>query len=356
MPQPAIRLNRIPFLLLAFIGLITGLWTGLNRLGWFDYTLPPTVHHGAVMLGGFLGTLIALEKGIPLKKNFLYVGPVLSGASVLFFFVDRPQLALLSLLMASVVLIVMFSLYIARERKSVLHWMMLAGAVCWLVGNIFLLLKHFYPLAVPWWIAFILFIIAAERLELTKFLPVSRQAKQVLPALFILMVVGLILSFHGLGKFIFGMAISGVSIWLLRNDIIGITLNKKGLPRFTAVALLCGYCALLLAAAFILLGSDNPFAYDTVIHTFFLGFTFSMIFAHGPIILPGVLGMAILPYHPVLYAWLALLHVSWIIRDVANFALDFQVRKFSGIISLVAILAYFITVAVLTVRSKHEKV
>ncbi|MEX2233657.1 MAG: hypothetical protein WD824_15945 [Cyclobacteriaceae bacterium] len=80
-------------------------------------------------------------------------------------------------------------------------------------------------------------------------------------------------------------------------------------------------------------------------HTFFLGFVFSMIFAHGPIILPGVLEIFVKPYSKILYAWLVLLHLSWIIRVARDIILEFQIRKISGIISTVSILCYFVTVA-----------
>jgi hypothetical protein len=70
--------------------------------------------------------------------------------------------------------------------------------------------------------------------------------------------------------------------------------------------------------------------YIPAIHTFFLGFVFSMIFAHGPIILPGVLGISIKPYHPLLYVWLFFLHASWTIRLVSLYLhLPFATRRCS---------------------------
>jgi hypothetical protein len=67
------RTGRLPFVILAMLSLITGLLAGLHRIGW---TLPlgeVSPNHGAIMVGGFLGTLITLEKIIPLKRNILYV-------------------------------------------------------------------------------------------------------------------------------------------------------------------------------------------------------------------------------------------------------------------------------------------
>src|SRR5690606_4117734 len=82
--------TRLPLLLLAMAGLLAGLATGLSRMGWDVGILRASLHHGSVMVGGFLGTLIALEKVIPLKRKMLYLIPVCSGASVFVFFVGDP--------------------------------------------------------------------------------------------------------------------------------------------------------------------------------------------------------------------------------------------------------------------------
>jgi hypothetical protein len=92
-------------------------------------------------------------------------------------------------------------------------------------------------------------------------------------------------------------------------------------------------------------------AYDILVHTFFIGFVFSMIFAHGPIILPGVLGVLVKPYNNSLYLWLLLLHTSWILRVVTDLSFQLELRKISGVISTIAIIGYFITLAVLISRA-----
>jgi hypothetical protein len=101
-----------------------------------------------------------------------------------------------------------------------------------------------------------------------------------------------------------------------------------------------------------------PLGYDIVVHTFFLGFVFSVIFAHGPIILPGVLGLAIKPYHPVLYIPLIGLLSSLALRIAANVMLiPFYFRAVSGWISAASILFYFFVILASTLaiirRAKH---
>ncbi|HET6541194.1 MAG TPA: hypothetical protein VFG46_11955 [Chryseolinea sp.] len=337
-----IKITRLPFILFAILCLLTGLWTGLSRIGWDIFISPGSAHHGAIMVGGFLGTLIALEKIIPLKKPTLFAIPLVSASSVVLFNLNQPFFATLLLILASIGLTGVFLHYLKRER-SLIYGLMVAGSLQWLIGNVMLLTKQFYPLAFPWWVGFILFIIISERLELMKFLPVSKSKKNLFVVFLILFIVGVLISFHGVGNIIAGISLICISLWLMRNDLIGITIRKNDLPKFVAISLLAGYTALLLAGILFITFSNEWLAYDAIVHTFFIGFVFSMIFAHGPIILPGVLGSSIKPFHKILYVWLFLLHSSWLLRIFGDAFVNLPLRRMSGAMSAIAILAYLIT-------------
>lgn len=348
-----INLRRLPFLLLAIVSLITGLATGLNRMGWDLNIVHTSLHHGAIMVGGFLGTLISLEKIIPLKRKFLYLIPVLSGASILFFFGHMPLISFVLLILASAGLAGVFLHYCLTE-KNLIYLLMLGGALCWMIGNVTLASTNFYPTAFPWWLGFILFIITAERLELTKFLPVTKANKRWLVLFLMVYIAGVLLSFHGGGQQISGIALIAVALWLMRYDIVGIAIKKSKLQRFIGIALLGGYVSMLLTGIFMLAFTSHVMAYDAMVHTFFLGFAFSMIFAHGPVILPGVLGTAAKPWHFVLYVWLFLLHSSWITRVAADTVVNFQLRKISGLLSAVGIIGYLLSIVMLTITSQRQ--
>jgi hypothetical protein len=351
-----IKKERLPIVFFAMFCLLCGLWSGLNRIGWTLAVSPITAHHGAIMVGGFLGTLIALEKIIPLRRKWLYLIPVLNAASVAFFFTDHPRLSIYTLIFSSAALMRVF-LYYFRQQRRVVYILMLAGVMCWLTGNLMLLTRLFYPLAFPWWSAFALLIIAAERLELMVFLPVSKPSKIMFVIMLAAFIAGALFSFHGAGNVISGLALLCASLWLLRSDMIAINLSKENMPKFAAIALLCGYVALLLTGVFYLTLSGQWLTYDAIVHSFFLGFVFSMIFAHGPMILPGIMGIAASPFNKILYLWLGLLQASWLVRVFSDITMAMDVRKFSGMLSAVAILGYFITMAMLTIRSqRHAKV
>ncbi|HEX8039288.1 MAG TPA: hypothetical protein VF490_09050, partial [Chryseosolibacter sp.] len=237
-----INFFRLPFIFFALVSLLFGLWTGLNRIGWNFGASPVNMHHGAIMVGGFLGTLISLEKIIPLKNKLLFVIPALSASAIPFFLLNVPTVAFLALILAAAGLLLVFIFYFARE-KSLIYILMMAGSICWLTGNALLLTRNFYPLAFPWWAGFALFIITAERLELMKFLPVSNAAKLLLAGFLLLYIGGVLLSFHGPGYTISGVALIGVSLWLMRYDMVGISIRKEGLTKFAGTSLLAGYIA-----------------------------------------------------------------------------------------------------------------
>ncbi|MBI4446131.1 MAG: hypothetical protein HY645_09485 [Acidobacteria bacterium] len=72
---------RLALLALGGISLLAGMWGGLLRLDWL---LPvPQADwislHGPLMVSGFLGTLIGLERAVGLRRRWPYLGPFATG-------------------------------------------------------------------------------------------------------------------------------------------------------------------------------------------------------------------------------------------------------------------------------------
>ena len=171
-------------MLFAFANLLTGMLAGLIRMGWEFPVSTMAIHHGAIMVGGFLGTLILLEKVIPLKKKLLFAFPIINALSLLMIVPGLYHLGLFFLIIGSMGLLLVFLLYFRRQPTDLSMMFMIAGACCQIVGHTMLITKQFYPVTFPWRMGFILFIIVGERLELSKFLPVTRQNKNVLIGFF----------------------------------------------------------------------------------------------------------------------------------------------------------------------------
>jgi len=187
----------------------------------------------------------------------------------------------------------------ARQRS--LEMATLAGgAIAWLVGNVFLLGGQ--P-AVPWWIAFFALTIGGERLELSRYL------KRTPAVRFAFVAIAALLLVAPLAPPFLGIVLLLLALWLLAFDLARITVRQTGLPRYVAVCLLAGYFWLAVGGALVAL----QVAYDAALHAIFVGFVFSMVFGHAPVILPAVLRVA-LPYRSVLYLPLIVLHASLALR------------------------------------------
>jgi hypothetical protein len=131
----------------------------------------------------------------------------------------------------------------------------------------------------------------------------------------------------------------------------------RGLPRYIATGLVAGY-AWLAVAGLLWAGAgatvDGP-RYDATLHAVFLGFTISMIFVHAPVILPAVLRRR-LPFHPVLYAPLAVLHVSLLARIVAGDAAGIAaVWRWAGVANIAAVLGFAACAIALSVRAASRR-
>lgn len=200
------------------------------------------------------------------------------------------------------------------------------------------------------WTAFLILTIVGERLELSRVRRLTRISEYLLVLTSAVYLAGVLLTIFNLGTGIRLLGIGAVLMagWLLRYDIARRTILQNGLPRYIAACLLIGYVWLGFGGA-VAIWKGAVYAgpdYAVILHAFLLGFVFSMIFGHMPIILPALTGLR-LNYHPAFYAHLILLHTALIYRMYGNLALDFTARRHGGLINAVAILL-FLAVTVLT--------
>lgn len=341
----------LPFV---FVALATGILSGLLRIGWSIPMGQVAGQHGALMVGSFLGTLICLERIVALKKKWMYVIPVVSWSSLVFFFIGMPSFAMGMLTVASFGLIYIYSDLIQRFGEYYFYVMMV-GAVGWAVGNIIMIISPFYPQAAPWWIVFILLTVFGERLELSKFLPQSKMKRISMILVISVFMLGVVLPYHANGRFVSGIGIVLMALWLLRYDIARKSIKSPGMHRFTGSLLLAGYFWMIICGVLMIFDHISIFTYDAMLHAFFLGFTFSMIFAHAPIIFPGVAGLVIRPFHWSLFVWGVLLQVSLAIRIAGDLLFHPNCRAMGGMLNAIVILLFFINLAVLIVRMQMKK-
>lgn len=349
LPPPA----RVPLLILGFIGLFIGVGAGLARFGWPmpDLAASAAALHGPLMICGFFGVVISLERAVAIGRTWAYAAPLAAGIGTVALVQGSTPLGAWLYLAASVVLLAA-SLDILRRQRALFTFTIASGAASWCVGAALWVAGWPAHEVVTWWLAFLILTIAGERLELSRFLPPSRIARNVFALLLAVIGAGLIGTTRPWGALAFAAGLLGLALWLLTQDIARRTVRKEGLTRFIAVCLLSGYVWLAVGAAIVLaaggLAPGTP-AYDAALHALALGFVFSMVFGHAPIIFPAVLRVDV-PYHPTFYLPLALLHASVALRLAGDALADFGVTRAGGLLGAVALAAFIASTVSAVVR------
>jgi len=343
--------GRIIFLIPAGVALLAGLNAGLLLLG---VPAPVTSEqmpdaHGMVMVLGFVGTVIALERAVALRRRAGFIAPALLGAGGLLLISPAPvRLGQVALTAGAAALIGVYIPLWRRQRDdSVLVQafgavLATGGAMLWLGGM---------PVAhlLPWLAGFVVLTIAGERLELARVILLASATVGQLLGLAVMITLGAVLTllWPVVGYPVLGLSLLALVGWLVVHDVARRTIRATGLTRFMAGCLLAGYVWLAVAGAIWSLAggvTDGP-AYDAVIHAVFLGFTMSMIMAHAPVILPAVLHVR-LPYHPVMIAPPVLLHASLLLRLCVGDARSLDLaRQIGGALNVVALLGFVVITA-----------
>lgn len=352
-----IILKKTIFLLLpiAIFSLLIGIYVGLLRIGW---QLPiwhgmPISHHGVIMVGSFLGSLISLERVVTLKSKLPLLIPTIMLASMPILLLQNSNLAFQMLILGSLGYAII-SIQIAIKYKLAGDFLILSGAFFQLIANIVLYQTNSYPLAFAGWMLFLTFTIVGERLNLTRFLPVTKRDKIELYVWLGLLVLSSGFYHFGLAILV-GLSFIGIAQWLVRNDIALINIKKNGQFKFLGYALLGAYLWLFLSGIISLQRIGNPFLYDALLHSFFVGFVLSMIMAHAPIIFPSILKINVKPYHPIFYVWLALLHIGLFMRVLGDFVQDGWLRKTGGLLNGLSFILFLITMVYLIIQQQRKK-
>jgi hypothetical protein len=309
------------------------------------------------MVNGFLGAVIGMERAVALTRPWAYGAPLAAGLSGVALLLNLPGHVAHGLAaIGSLFLLSIFLVLYQRQPTGFLATMGL-GALLWVIGNI---LWHLgYPLfqVAPWWISFLVVTIGGERLELTRLIPQSWGSRVEFAIANALLLLGLLISlfaFHP-GVRLSGVGLLALTVWLVRHDIAWRTLKQGGLSRYMAVCLLSGYLWLGVGGVLWFSVGDRfsagP-AYDAMLHVILLGFVFSMIFGHAPLIIPSLLGID-LPFRRLFYAHWALLHLSLLLRVGGDLMTPIPLQGWGGLLNALAIL-FFLANMIRAAALAHE--
>lgn len=300
--------------------------------------------HGMLMVLGFLGTMIALERAAALDRAWAYLAPLAAGLGALGLLLGAPGGLVGGLfLLAGMVFV---GMYLVFERiQPVLHIHLQAvAALAWPIAVLLWLSGRPVAGIVPWLVALLVLIIVGERLELSRLGNVPDGTQMMLMGSSAIFVSGVVLTvwMPDAGMRVAGAGLVVLAAWLASHDLARRTVRMNGVTRFIALCLLAGYAWLGVAGLLWLAGgtSAGMALHDARLHAVFLGFVMSMVFGHAPVIIPAVLRVP-LPYHRRFYAHLALLHIGLALRIGGGDVLGVrELWQMGGLINVIALLLF----------------
>ena len=338
-----IQTRYIPFLAISLLALLLALWAGLLRLGWTLPTFPRlSSAHGPLMVAGFLGVLIPLERAVAIRQRWMFGIPIITGLGWLaLFFSTFVGAVLISL--GSLGTLAILSVMVRREPR--IHTVTMAlGVLCWVIGNVLWLAGLPIFRIIFLWMAFLILTIGGERLELSRVLRPSARQNTVFAGIVVTFLLGAAVSLFDLnwGARLSGLSMLAFAIWFVSYDLARRNIHHKNpLTRYIAICLFSGFIWLGIGGILnLIIGASyaGPL-YDAALHAIFVGFVISMIFGHAPIIFPAILGVPI-KFFPAFYIHLSILHLSLLLRITGDLGGQMAIRRWGGLLNEVAILLF----------------
>ena len=367
---PPVPKARMAFLAGGGLALLAGLDAALLRLGLAAPVESASLSslHGILMLYGFLGTAITLERAVALRSDkasvtwWGFVAPAASGLGVIAALIGTAmsgspftRIIPAALWVLSMLALVVIYLVIWTRQQTFFLLIQILGAVAGLIGITLWGRGLDVPLVVPWWTAFLVLTIIGERLELARiaFLDPRLETRITAEVLAFVFALPLTLLAPVAGYILLGAALIVLVLDVATHDVARRLVHTQGLPRFSAAAMLSGYAWALVAGGIWLVGGAalSGYRYDTVVHALTIGFALSMVLAHAPIILPA-LARRPLPYSPALWVAWGTLQVGLAIRVISG-ARDWQDGwQTGGVTNVLAVLGFALSVIALLTFKK----
>jgi len=352
-------LSRRLLVIPALLAVVIGIWAGLVRVGW-DWPMPRggwVPDHGPLLVSGFLGTVIGMERAVALERRPAFIGPALGALGILTLVLGAPSpIAPLLMIGAAIGMTAVNVLGpLSRGRFEDHSLVVVAGSLMWLAGNVLWATGSAGYVLTLFWIGFVTMTIGGERLELSRFSRRGPQSRALFWVFVALLPLGAGLSAGGIwsGQRILGAGLVTLTLWLLRYDFARRIGGKAGLSRYMALALTSAYIWMLVAGASWLYHGNlvaGP-TYDGAVHSFFLGFVIVMIFAHAPVIFAALAGVGE-AFHPMLYAPVALMHASLAARFLGDLFAEPGLRQWGAAFNAVALVLFLVMMVRLVRRAR----
>ncbi|WP_244960219.1 hypothetical protein [Actinomyces faecalis] len=352
-------LPRLALLVLAAACVLSGLDGALARLGvWAPVggtlAVRMSTLHGPLMLVGFLGTLISLERAVAARARWALAAPALSAAGCLVLVAGAPQVLGQGLVLSSSLVLLAVYACVYRRAVSVALDVESLGAVALALGNLTWLASHDVVAAVPLWLLFPVLTVVGERLELARVAFLDPAVEAVVRGLAVIALLGACaLPVTETGRLVSGPALLGLAVVMAWYDVARRTVRATGGVRLAATCMLAGYTWLAVGALAWTLTAwteGGGAGYEVVIHSLTLGFAFSMVLAHAPTILPALLHRR-LPYRRAMWLPLVLLHLGLVVRVAGLLSQQVPAWQVGGVAGVLAVLLFLAVSALTALRA-----
>lgn len=344
------------------LAVITGIWRVAVTRGFLLPSIPDWwPPHGQIMLGGFLAALIIFERMLPLRVDALIWVPYVFALSTLFLQINHPVIRVIHLTALAGWLVHRWIAY-----RKFHHWEKpLVESVAFITLSSALIYPEglqAHPGVALAGLSFPIAVIAIERLEMSLLFK-KTGARITLLFLIVWSVLWNLVTWRGTpGLSLMGgatvvlaafVAFYDASVRTSQQNISGS--SAHGLHRFLRNALFLAYGWLFLAAIAMMLSSEIPGAImkDVMFHLIGLGFIFTMILGHAPLILSATLGKLPPGRAPVIPFFL--FQTATCIRILGDFAFmkSIPIWQWSGWISgLLNTVSFFLYMALLVLSVK----
>ena len=333
---------------------LTGVVAGLARLGlgvgWFATRAGD---HGPLLVLGVFAVVVAQERAAALGSRWALAAPLgsaIAAIAILIGWSVGPWIAV-----ASNAAMVATNLAIAGWRPSRTSWLLLAGSALLLSGTARWASGVPVSDVVLAWTGFFVLTIAAERARLSRHSADGVWTWRLLDTLAAALVVSVTARMFGVSAagHAAGVSMAGLAAWQLRYDVAGDAVDRTALPRYMAIGVRAGTVWLLVGGGLLAFIDPPPGGpvYDAILHAVFVGFVLSTGFAQALNVAP-VLAGGHVPFSPLFYAPLLLLHATLIVRLAGDLAGVLWVRQIGGVGNALAIALFAMVMASAVLRRR----
>lgn len=358
---------RLILLAFAVLAAVTGMLTALNRAGLpaLHQPRPLVAAHGALMVFGFMGTAIGMERGVAYRSGgrrnprWGFLAPLFGALGVLSIFVLTFTYPLPQRWQAIPGILWTISMaFLAAVYAGIWMWqnsltliVQILGALTGCVSLVLWSAGWSATVLAPSWMVFLVLTIVGERLELSRVSFRSSPVEGVIMAASVVSVAGgfLIPWFRETGYVVLGCAFLVLLVTMLASDIARRTFRLGGFTGFMG-------CAMLVAYFWGILGSSLwvilPHTYSNMhsawsgfsLVCFDLGFVMSMVIAHAFLIVPAILRRPA-RWTRAMWVPLALLTAGVATGFAGALTGQLMVGKVSSAIEILALASLVLTVA-----------